>query len=97
MKKLFVGNLPYQATEAQLQDWFTQAGVSTDAVTFIRDRSTGQSRGFGFVEVSVEDDADRAIHSLNGRQFLGRSLVVNEARPAPERRLAGGAGGGRRW
>lgn len=97
MKKLFVGNLPYQASEAQLQDWFIQAGVPIDAVTFIRDRSTGQSRGFGFVEVSLEDDADRAIHSLNGRQFLGRSLVVNEARPAPERRTAGGAGASQRW
>ncbi|HKW56375.1 MAG TPA: hypothetical protein VJN42_03375 [Candidatus Acidoferrum sp.] len=92
MKKLYVGNLPFSATEEQLQEWFAQVGVTPSGVNLIRDRFTGQSRGFAFVEVPNDDDAGRAINSLNGQNFGGRNLVVNEARPQAER---GGGGGGR--
>lgn len=91
MKKLFIGNLPYQASEAELQDFFSQAGVQADSVQIIRDKFTGQARGFGFAEFSNDAEADRAVQSCNGKEFLGRALVVNEARPMRE----GGGGGGR--
>ena len=90
MKKLFIGNLPYQASEAELQDFFSQAGVRADSVQIIRDKFTGQARGFGFAEFSHDGEADRAVQSCNGKEFLGRALVVNEARPMRE----GGSGGG---
>ena len=93
MKKLYIGNLPFSATDDQLHEWFSQIGVTPSGVNLIRDRFTGQSRGFAFVEVSSDEDADRAINSLNGQNFGGRNLVVNEARPQAER--AGGGGGGR--
>ena len=92
MKKLYIGNLPFTATEEQLNEWFSQVGVTPSAVNLIRDRFTGQSRGFAFVEVTNDEDADRAVNSLNGQNFGGRNLVVNEARPQAER---GGGGGGR--
>jgi len=92
MKKLYIGNLPYQATEAELQSWFGQAGITVDTVTLMRDRYSGEARGFGFVELP-DADADRAIQVCNGKDFLGRTLVVNEARPLRE---GGGGGGGRR-
>ncbi|HZC65930.1 MAG TPA: RNA-binding protein [Candidatus Dormibacteraeota bacterium] len=92
MKKLYIGNLPFSSTEDQLNEWFAQIGVTPSAVTLIRDRFTGQSRGFGFVEVSADEDADKAINGLNGQNFGGRNLVVNEAKPQPER---GGGGGNR--
>ena len=92
MKKLYIGNLPFSATEDQLNEWFSQIGVTPSAVNLIRDRFTGQSRGFAFVEVNADEDAERAINSLNGQNFGGRNLVVNEARPQAER---GGGGGGR--
>ena len=97
MKKLYIGNLPFSATEEQLQEWFTQVGVTPSAVNLIRDRFTGQSRGFAFVEVNADEDAERAINSLNGQNFGGRNLVVNEARPQAERGGSGGRGysGGR--
>ncbi|MGH9631872.1 MAG: RNA recognition motif domain-containing protein, partial [Bryobacteraceae bacterium] len=75
MKKLFVGNLPFQASESELQDWFSRLGVTTDSVSIIRDRFSGEPRGFGFVEISNDDDADRAIAACNGQDFLGRTLV----------------------
>jgi cold-inducible RNA-binding protein len=93
VKKLYVGNLPFQATEEQLTEWFTQAGVTPANVTFIRDRFTGQPRGFGFVEINSDEEADRAVQALNGQNFNGRNLVVNEARPPREG--GGGGGGGR--
>ena len=93
MKKLYIGNLPFSATEEQLNEWFAQVGVTPSAVNLIRDRFTGQSRGFAFVEVNGDEDADRAVNSLNGQNFGGRNLVVNEARPQAER--GGGGGGGR--
>ena len=92
MKKLYVGNLPFQATEEDVGTWFTQAGVSPANITLVRDRFSGQPRGFGFVEVTNDEDADRAIQSLNGQDFMGRNVVVNEARPPRE---GGGGGGGR--
>ena len=91
MKKLYIGNLPYQGTEADLQSWFAQAGITVDSVTLMRDRYSGEARGFGFVELT-DGDADRAIQACNGKDFLGRTLIVNEARPLRE---GGGGGGGR--
>ena len=96
MKKLYVGNLPFQASETDLQNWFTQAGVTLANVNLIRDRFSGEPRGFGFVEIGNDDEADRAIQSLNGKDFLGRTLVVNEARPRREGGGGGGGGGGGR-
>ena len=94
MKKLYVGNLPFNASEEQLQEWFGQVGVNPSAVSLIRDRFTGQSRGFGFIEIANDEEANRAVTSLNGQNFGGRNLVVNEARPQAER-SGGGYGGGR--
>jgi cold-inducible RNA-binding protein len=94
VKKLYIGNLPFSATDEQLQEWFAQVGVTPSAVNLIRDRFTGQSRGFAFVEVTNDEDADRAINSLNGQNFGGRNLVVNEARPQAERGSGGGGGRG---
>ena len=96
MKKLYIGNLPFSATEEQLQEWFSQAGVSPSGVNLIRDRFTGQSRGFAFVEINNDEEADRAINSMNGQNFGGRNLVVNEARPQAERSGGGGGRGGGR-
>ena len=93
MKKLYVGNLPFQATEEDVGNWFTQVGVSPSNITLVRDRFSGQPRGFGFVEVTSDDDAGRAIQALNGHDFMGRNVVVNEARPP---RDGGGGGGGNR-
>jgi RNA recognition motif-containing protein len=93
VKKLYVGNLPFQATEEDVGNWFSQVGVSPSNVTLVRDRFSGQPRGFGFVEVNSDDDAGRAIQALNGHDFMGRSVVVNEARPPREG--GGGGGGGR--
>src|SRR5262249_14936551 len=83
---------PFSATEDTLHEFFAQAGVNPSAVNLIRDRFTGQSRGFAFVEIGNDEEADRAVNSLNGQNFGGRNLVVNEARPQTER---GGGGGGR--
>jgi cold-inducible RNA-binding protein len=94
VKKLYIGNLPFSATEDQLHEWFSQIGVTPSGVNLIRDRFTGQSRGFAFVEVNSDEDADRAINSLNGQNFGGRNLVVNEARPQAERSGGGGGRGG---
>ncbi len=92
MKKLYVGNLPFQATEEQLNSLFTQTGVTSATVTLVRDRFSGQPRGFGFVEINNDEEADRAITGLNGKDFMGRNIVVNEARPPREG--GGGPGGG---
>lgn len=97
--KLFVGNLPYSATEADVTDFFTQAGISVDSVNVMRDRFTGEARGFGFVEINDDGAASRAIEACNGRDLMGRALVVNEARPMVPREGGGGrgpGGGGRR-
>lgn len=94
MKKLYVGNLPYQATDSELSSWMSQqAGIAFDSVSVVRDQYSGESRGFGFAEISNDDDAQKAIQACNGKDFLGRTLVVNEARPP--RSAGGGFGGGR--
>ena len=94
MKKLYVGNLPFSASEEQLQEWFGQVGVNPSAINLIRDRFTGQSRGFAFIEIANDEEADRAVANLNGQNFGGRNLVVNEARPQTERPGGGGGRGG---
>src|SRR6202521_849499 len=80
VKKLYIGNLPFSATEEQLNEWFSQVGVTPSGVNLIRDRFTGQSRGFAFVEVNNDEDADRAVNSLNGQNFGGRNLGGDDAR-----------------
>ena len=94
MKKLFVGNLPYTANEQDLQNFFADNGVTIDTVTVMRDRFTGQARGFGFVEINDDAAAQKAVDSCHGKELMGRTLVVNEARPMAARE-AGGGGGGR--
>lgn len=92
MKKLYVGNLSFKATEEQLQALFAEAGLKPDSLTLLTDRFTGQPRGFGFAEFQDDAQGEKAIAALNGKDFLGRALVVNEARPQRE---GGGGGGGR--
>ena len=96
-RKLFVGNLPYETMETDLETLFAQAGT-VESVTVMRDRMTGRARGFAFVEMGSEDDAQKAITTLNGHQLGGRALTVNEARPQAARPGGGfgeGGGGGR--
>jgi RNA recognition motif-containing protein len=95
VKKLFVGNLPYSANETDVQNFFTDTGVTVDSVTVMRDRFTGQARGFGFVEINDDSAAQKAVEACHGKDLMGRTLVVNEARPMTTRESAGGAGGGR--
>ena len=91
--KLYVGNLPYETTETDLQTLFGAAGqVST--VNIVRDRATGQARGFAFVEMTDAEGAQRAISELDKHQLGGRSLTVNEAKPMAPRSSGGGFGGG---
>jgi RNA recognition motif-containing protein len=90
LKKLYVGNLPFQATEQELSTWFQQAGATVATVSLVMDKFTGQARGFGFIEINNDEEASRAIEALNGQDFMGRAVVVNEARP----REAGGRGEG---
>lgn len=93
-RKLYVGNLPFNTDETQLQDLFAQAGT-VDTVSVVRDRETGRARGFAFVEMSSEAEAQQAITKLNSYQLEGRALTVNEARPKTEGGGGGfGAGGG---
>jgi RNA recognition motif-containing protein len=102
-KKLYVGSLPYSTTEEELRDLFGAYG-SVESVRIITDKFTGQSKGFGFVEMASGDDAKKAIEGVNGAQFGGRTLIVNDARPEQrrERSMSGGGGGegrggGDRW
>ena len=90
--KIYVGGLPYSTTEQQLSDLFAVHGAVASA-RIITDKFTGQSRGFGFVEMSADNEAQAAITALNGTQLGGRTLTVNEARPQEPR--SGGGGGGR--
>ncbi len=92
--KLYVGNLPFRASESDVQDWFSQAGIPVDTVTVVRDRISGDPRGFGFVEINRREDAEMAIQNCNGKDMLGRTLVVNEARPMTSAASGGGGGGG---
>jgi RNA recognition motif-containing protein len=91
-RKLYVGNLPFSATESSLSDLFSQCGT-VDSARLITDRDSGRSKGFGFVEMGTEEEAQKAISELNGKDFEGRALTVNEARPQ-EPRSGGGFGGG---
>ena len=93
-KRLFVGSLPYSVTSAQLEELFAKAG-KVDSVNVIIDRFSGQGKGFAFVEMATEEDAQKAIKELNGYNLEGRTIVVNEARPQEDRPRSGGFGGGR--
>jgi RNA recognition motif-containing protein len=92
-RKLFVGNLPYETQEQDLESLFGQAG-QVETVAVMRDRVTGRARGFAFVEMASDDDAQKAITQFNGHQLGGRALTVNEARPQAARPGGGGFGGG---
>ncbi len=89
--RLYVGNLPFSADENQIRDLFSENGRTVTEVKLVTDRETGRPRGFGFVEMGSSQDADGAIRDLNGRDFGGRPLTVNEAK---ERSSAGGGGFG---
>ncbi len=96
-KKLYVGGLSYSTTEAALKDLFAQAGA-VDSASIVMDRMTGRSRGFGFVEMASDKEAQAAIEMFNGKELDGRSITVNEARPQESRPRTGGfeRGGGSR-
>ena len=91
MKNIFVGNLSFGATEDAVRSLFEQYGA-VERVSIVTDRDTGRAKGFGFVEMSSDSDAERAITSLNGTELDGRNMTINEARPKEDR---GGGGGGR--
>ncbi len=96
MKKLYVGNLPFQATEEDIRNWFQGAGATVANLSLVTDKFTGQPRGFAFVEINNDEEAARVIQSLNGQDFMGRNVVVNEARPREGGGGRGGYGGGGR-
>ncbi|MGZ5436392.1 MAG: RNA recognition motif domain-containing protein [Pyrinomonadaceae bacterium] len=91
--KLYVGNLPFQTTSDDLREHFAQAG-KVESAQVVEDRMTGRSRGFGFVEMTTAEEAAAAIEQFNGKDFNGRNLTVNEARPRTDRGGGGGYGGG---
>lgn len=108
-KKLYVGGLPYSTTDDQLRDAFSEVGA-VESATIIMDKMSGRSKGFGFVEMSSDEEAQKAIDTWNGKDFGGRTLTVNEARPMEERPRnnfrsdrggyagdRGNSGGGRSW
>jgi len=94
MKNIFVGNLDFGATEDVVRSMFEAYGT-VERVSIVTDRDTGRAKGFGFVEMTANAEADRAIAELNGRELQGRAINVNEARPKAERSSFGGGGGGR--
>src|SRR5258708_26497657 len=91
-RRLYVGNLPYTTGEAELQELFSRAG-NVESVRVMRDAATGRARGFAFVEMSTDEEAQKAASELNQFQMGGRALTVNEARPKPEGGFGGGGGG----
>ena len=93
MKSLFIGNLNFETSESDVRVTFEQYGT-VKRVTMVTDRETGRPRGFAFVEMPDDQEAASAIDDLNGRDITGRALIVNEARPRPERGTAGGEGRG---
>jgi RNA recognition motif-containing protein len=98
-KKLYVGGLPYSVTDEQLEQLFTPHGT-VESARVVTDRYTDRSRGFGFVEMSTQEEAEKAIQALNGTSLEGRSLTVNLSKPREERPRSGGSGGGgyrNRW
>ncbi|MBN2559457.1 MAG: RNA-binding protein [Phycisphaerae bacterium] len=96
MKKLYVGNLGYDVSSDDLERMFAVHGA-VDSASVITDRATGQSKGFGFVEMSSNAEADSAIAALDGKEHGGRAIKVNEAKPRSESRGGGGGGRQRRW
>lgn len=84
MKKLFIGNLPYQISEDELKDAFSGAGT-VESVFIVKDRMTGRAKGFGFVEMSSDDEAAKAVSMFNDQEMGGRKIIVNEARPMEKR------------
>jgi cold-inducible RNA-binding protein len=94
-RKLYVGNLPYEVGESDLQDLFAAAGT-VETVNVMRDMATGRARGFAFVEMATDDEAQKAIQQFNEYSMGGRNLTVNEARPKAERSGGFGGGGNRR-
>lgn len=95
MKNIYVGNLDFRTTEEELRQVFEAYG-QVDRVNMIRDRDTGQPRGFAFVEMTNDAEAEKAVAGINGTNLGGRNLNVSEARPKPERGAGGGGGGGGR-
>ena len=93
-KKLYVGNLPYGCDDAALHQAFAAFGT-VDSARVIMDRESGRSKGFGFVEMSSDSEAEKAISAMNGKDFMGRAMNVSEARPQAPREGGGGRGGGR--
>ena len=93
---IYVGNLPYKADDKSLQELFSPHGAVTSA-RVISDKFSGESKGFGFVEMPDSTEANAAIEALNEKDFLGRNLRVNESRPKPREERGGGGGGDRRW
>lgn len=91
-KKLYVGNLSYSTHDEDLREAFSKIGEVL-SVTLITDQATGRSKGFGFVEMATDEDADKAIAALNGTMFMERTITVNEARPKTERGRSGSGGG----
>ncbi|MDD2913370.1 MAG: RNA-binding protein [Candidatus Pacebacteria bacterium] len=94
-KRLYVGGLSYNTTEDGLKESFSQAGA-VESASIVMDKLSGRSRGFGFVEMENDEDAQKAIEMFNGKELDGRTLTVNEARPMQERRPGGGRGFDRR-
>jgi len=94
-RRLYVGNIPYTTGEAELQELFSQAG-NVESVRVMRDAATGRARGFAFVEMATDEEAQKAATQFNQYQLGGRALTVNEARPKPEGVFGGGGFGGNR-
>ena len=92
VSKLYVGNLDYKVTEDELKSHFEGSGIQTKSVTLIKDKYTGQAKGFGFVEVESEEVIQKAVEALDGQEFKGRKLTVNKAKPMKDR-SSGGSGG----
>lgn len=92
-KKLYVGGLSYNTTDQALHTYFSEIG-EVESATIITDRETGRSKGFGFVEMANDNDAQTAVEQLDGKEFDGRRITVNEARPQAPRQSRGGGGGG---
>jgi cold-inducible RNA-binding protein len=94
--KLYVGNLSFQTTSSELEDLFASIGI-VDSAVVIEDRETGRSRGFGFVEMQTQEDGEKAITELDGKEFAGRPIKVNEAKPREDRSGSFGNGRINRW
>ena len=98
MKKMYVGNIPYNATEAELRELFSEYG-EIESLQIMKDQVTDRSRGFGFIEMASDEDTKKAIEALDGKDFMGKSLKVNEAKPQQKRggfqNRSSGYGGGR--